>query len=125
MLYFNQIKKVGIVNKMNFEDRIKLIITTYNIKQKEFAKGLKVTPQHISGILNQTEKASPVLIELICEKFNIRNEWLTYGKGEMFKENNIDKFGIIISLIKQLDKKHQDFILRVLKDLVETENENK
>lgn len=117
------IKKVKILESQNLINRITIIMTTHKLKQKEFAKYLGVSFQHISGVIKGKSNASDILLNLICERFNINYEWLITGNGNMFKDNNIDRFSIVLNLLKQLNEKHQDFIIRTLKDLVETEKQ--
>ena len=48
------------------------------------AKDLNVTPAYIWKLLNKDDALpSDRLIDDICEKYKIRKEWLTEGKGGM------------------------------------------
>lgn len=65
-------------------DRIKLLRKKKDMSQGEFGKviGLK------QGAISKLEKSGNVVvdqnIQLICEKFQVRREWLVDGIGEMF-----------------------------------------
>ena len=65
-------------------DRIKLLRKKKDMSQGEFGKviGLK------QGAISKLEKSGNVVvdqnIQLICEKFQVRREWLIDGIGEMF-----------------------------------------
>lgn len=67
-------------------NRIKEVRKDKNLSQEEFGKRLGVTKAAISrlesGINNPTEQ----MILSICREFNVNEEWLRTGQGEMFIE---------------------------------------
>lgn len=69
----------------SINDRISLILDELKITKTEFAKKLKVSQQYISKLTN-TGTPSDMLIEDICEKFGIDEDWLRTGEGEMFEQ---------------------------------------
>ena len=67
-------------------ERIKLIRKALNLSQDEFGKRLGVTRGAITNIeLNKTEP-KPLFIKLICETFEVNEEWVLNGTGEMFAQ---------------------------------------
>ncbi|WP_235839220.1 helix-turn-helix domain-containing protein [Clostridium sp. Marseille-P2415] len=66
-------------------ERIGLVLKELNLTKTEVAKKLKVSQQYISKLV-VTGKPSDRLVDDICEKFNISEEWLRTGEGEMFKQ---------------------------------------
>lgn len=65
-------------------ERIKLVRKALKLSQDEFGKKLGVTRGAITNIeLNKTEP-KPLFVELICNTFDVNEEWLKTGKGEMF-----------------------------------------
>ncbi len=80
--FFNIIRTKGVKKILN--DRIKLIRKSLGLTQDEFGKRLGLTRGAITNIeLNKTEP-KPLLIDLICRIFNVNEDWLRTGEGEMF-----------------------------------------
>ena len=63
-------------------DRIAIILRESGMTKTAFAESLRVSQQFISK-LTRTGNPSALLIDDICEKYRIRKEWLTEGKGDM------------------------------------------
>lgn len=73
---------------MEMYDRIKLLRTEeLHMTQAEFGEALGVKRDVINNIennrLKNPEKQEPIY-RLMCEKFNVNEEWLRTGNGEMF-----------------------------------------
>ena len=80
--FFNIIRTKGVKKILN--DRIKLIRKSLGLTQDEFGKRLGLTRGAITNIeMNKTEP-KPLLIDLICRIFNVNEDWLRTGEGEMF-----------------------------------------
>ncbi|WP_051539938.1 helix-turn-helix domain-containing protein [Clostridium ihumii] len=74
---------------MEMHERIKKVRTDNKLTQSEFAKHLGVTRSVISNIeLNRLAKPEQKnsLIKLISKEFNINEQWLLDGIGQMFIE---------------------------------------
>lgn len=75
-------------DKLEMYDRIKLLRTEeLHMTQTEFGEALGVKRDVINNIennrLKNPEKQEPIY-RLMCEKFNVNEEWLRTGNGEMF-----------------------------------------
>lgn len=72
---------------MDISDRIKSLRKQINMSQEEFGKQLGVSRDVIGNIeydrLKRPDQKEP-LYKLICEKFEINEEWLRTGSGEMY-----------------------------------------
>lgn len=65
-------------------ERIKQIRKALHLSQDDFGKKLGVTRGVITNIeLNKTEP-KPLFIKLICETFEVNEDWVVNGTGEMF-----------------------------------------
>ena len=65
-------------------ERIKQIRKALHLSQDDFGKKLGVTRGVITNIeLNKTEP-KPLFIKLICETFEVNENWVVNGTGEMF-----------------------------------------
>lgn len=66
------------------DERIKLIRKKLELTQQEFADKLGIARNNIAGYETCKRSPSDAVISLICTKFNINEEWLRAGEGEMF-----------------------------------------
>lgn len=65
-------------------ERILMIIDAAGISKTEFAKRLKVSPAYVSKMVNKDYEPSDRLIDSICSAFDVSEDWLRNGAGEMF-----------------------------------------
>ncbi len=72
------------------------------LSQEKFAERLGLSRNFINQVENGKKNISDRTISDICREFNINEEWLKKGTGEMNKQN--DDIGNIISEL--LDKNH-------------------
>lgn len=64
-------------------DRILLVIEVNNLKKVEFARVLNINQSYVTQLIKGRNQPSDRLIEDICQKYNINEEWLKTGEGEM------------------------------------------
>lgn len=100
-------------------DRIGIVLDKSKKTKTEFAKSLKVSQQYISKLV-KTGNPSDMLIEDICQKYNVREEWLRTGQEPMEADDDID-FAALCFQIGIKDKKAR----RVLEDYVKLNEEDK
>lgn len=63
--------------------RISKILALKNLKKVDFARTLNIDSSYVTQLIKGRNNPSVRLIEDICEKFNISEEWLRTGKGNM------------------------------------------
>ncbi|HWT74078.1 MAG TPA: helix-turn-helix transcriptional regulator [Mobilitalea sp.] len=66
--------------------RVRILRKQLNISQEAFGAKLGVTGAGISKIESGQRNLTEQMIILICKEFNINENWLRYGKGEMFRK---------------------------------------
>lgn len=64
--------------------RIEKLIEALDITRTAFAKKINVTQPYISKLIAGNGVPSDRLIEDICEKYDVNEDWLRTGKGDMF-----------------------------------------
>lgn len=64
--------------------RIEECILALGIKKKDFAEKLNVSSSFVTQMVKGISSPSDRTIIDICQKFNVNEEWLRYGNGEMF-----------------------------------------
>ena len=74
----------------NVKDRIKKIRRELDLTQQEFAERIGIKRNTIANY--ETGRNDPVdsVISLICREFDVCEEWLRTGEGEMFKPKPSD-----------------------------------
>lgn len=65
------------------KNRIKEIRTSYNLTQQTFADRLQITRSNIAGYETGKRIPSDAVVSLICREFNIDENWLRTGEGDM------------------------------------------
>lgn len=64
-------------------ERIGTVLSELNLTKTAFAESLNVSQQYISKIV-KTGNPSDMFIDALCTKYNVNEEWLRTGKGDMF-----------------------------------------
>ncbi|MFR1705787.1 helix-turn-helix domain-containing protein [Eubacterium callanderi] len=65
-------------------DKVKELRKHLNLTQKEFGERIGLKPNSISDIENGKNSLTDIVLKSICKEFNVNEEWLRTGKGEMF-----------------------------------------
>lgn len=77
---------------MTLGQRIKLLRNTLKLKQDEFANIIIISRPMISYYEKDDKLPSAAIIKNICREFNVSEQWLLTGEGEMFLPEVKDKF---------------------------------
>lgn len=73
------------------KERLKKLRKTLDLTQQEFADKLKVPRNTIGGYEVGKSNPSDAAVNNICNIFNVNENWLRNGTGEMFIELTRDK----------------------------------
>ena len=87
-------------------ERIKEIRTTLGLTQQEFAEKIKVKRNTVATYEMGRSIPSDSAIALICSVFNVNEDWLRNGTGEMFLP--ISKDDEIAELLSEVLKEGDD-----------------
>lgn len=98
-------------------ERIKQLRNALGLTQQEFSDRLGTTRSNIAGYETAKRSPSNAAISLICEKFDVNEEWLRNGTGEMFKEHPLeDEIGYYVEdLLDYDDNPLYDLIIDMMK----------
>jgi len=69
---------------MSINDRVKQVRLQVGYTQVKFGERIAVAQQHLTNIERGERAVTDRIIKIICFEFNISEEWLRYGTGEMF-----------------------------------------
>ena len=67
-------------------ERIKELRKELKLTQQEFADELKISRGNIGAYEVGKNAPSDAVVSLICKTFNVNEEWLRFGEGDMFLE---------------------------------------
>lgn len=81
-------------------NRLKQLRKELNLNQEEFGKRLGLTKASISRLESGTNNITEQTFISICREFNVNEEWLRTGEGEMF--NELDKESKIMSWVGEI-----------------------
>ncbi len=86
-------------------ERTKELRKKLGLTLEEFGKRLGVTKSAISNIENGNRNLTDLMIVSICREFDVSEEWLRFGDGEMFvpKTGNQTLTDFLSDLIKDDD----------------------
>ena len=95
--------------------RIKEVRKSLQLTMDQFGEKIGLSKSGISSIENGNRNVTPKHIKLVCAEFNVNEEWLRTGKGEMFNYSEDD------SLIEKLTAEYKldGFVKRLLKKYLE------
>ena len=74
------------------KERVKTLRKQLSLSQDAFGKRLGVTGASISKIESGDRGITEQMILAICREFNVREEWLRNGIGDMFVDFSEDEF---------------------------------
>nr|DAI06803.1 MAG TPA: helix-turn-helix domain protein [Caudoviricetes sp.] len=101
--------------------RIKELRNQLNLTQKEFGNQIGLKPTSICDIEQNRCNVTERCIIAICSRFNVNEEWLRFGTGQMF--NSIDKsYNDFFEIFKKLNPILQDFLIQTAKNLLDTQS---
>lgn len=72
-------------------ERIKLLRKHFDLTQQEFADRLKIKRTAIANYEKGRNDPIDAVVSLICKEFNVNEQWLRTGEGEMFNKMSRDE----------------------------------
>lgn len=105
------------------KDRIKKIRKELDLTQQEFADRIGIKRGGVANYESGRNEPIDAVISLICREFNVNENWLRTGNGEMFRST--DRHGTIAKFMEQLlleeSGSFKNRLISVLADLNVTE----
>lgn len=111
------------------KDRIRKIRKLLNLTQQEFAKNIGSTQNVLANYEIGRRNPSNSVINNICKTFNVNEEWLRTGMGEIFKPTSQSELNalaekyqlskeatILIEKFIKLKREQQDAIIEFVKE---------
>lgn len=124
------------------KERLKELRKALGLTQQEFADRLHIKRTNIGNYEVGVSLPTDSVIALICREFNVSEEWLRNGTGEMFipmtRDEEIATFigGIqadvddtfkkrLISVLAKLDEEEWNLLEKIAEDIVNAKKETK
>lgn len=99
----------------SLHERIQAIITAKGMKKTEFAQKLNVSQAYVSQMCSGTKTPSDRTISDICREFNVNENWLRTGEGDMFIQmSRGDEIAAFVGNILRDDSNFQQKFISVL-----------
>ena len=102
-------------------ERISAVIESLGMKKTAFAERLNVSQAFISQLCSGIKQPSDRTISDICREFNVSEEWLRTGAGDMFqpKSRNEELFEFAAKMAEGNPKSIQAQLLTVMSRLTD------
>lgn len=84
-------------------ERVKEVRKSLNLTMEQFGNKLGVTKVAISNIEKEKRNLTEQMSRAICREFNVSEEWLKTGEGEMYQQLSEDEeiAGIVSDLLEE------------------------
>ena len=103
-------------------ERLKELRIHKKLTQQEFADKLGTSRNNIAGYEIGRRSPSDAVVSLICREFNVNEEWLRTGEGEMFIQlSEEDEVAAYVSDLLEDDGENPLYL--IIKEIMHTYNE--
>lgn len=103
---------------MSINQRVKQVRQSLNLSQAKFAQALSISNGYIAGIELGHNHVNDRIVKLICFTYNVSENWLKTGEGEMFGEKPNQLLELASSVFKELKPEYQEYILKQIDQLL-------
>lgn len=80
-------------------ERIKELRKSLGLNQTVFGEKIGIKQTTVAGYENGTRQPIDAVITSICREFKVSYEWLMYGTGKMFKDDDSDAQAIVDAIM--------------------------
>lgn len=95
------------------KDRIKSLRIELGLNQTEFGSRLGIKQTTVAGYENGARSPGDAMIVSICREFNVSENWLRTGQGEMFVQMDEDQE--LDYILGQISASADDTIKRIIR----------
>ncbi len=71
---------------MSIHNRVRQVRTALKMTQKDFGSRIAVAQSYLTNLETGKRDITEKIIKIICSEFNVNEQWLRTGDGEMFKQ---------------------------------------
>lgn len=110
------------------KDRLKILRNTLGLTQEKFADRINIKRNTLANYEIGRNEPIDAVVSLICREFNVNEDWLRTGKGEMFKERSpSEEVGYFVEEILEYDghgNPFYDMIIEMMKTYAELDEKS-
>lgn len=88
---------------MSINERIKTLRKALKLTQTEFGERVAIAQGHLTNIETGKREVTDKNVKIICLEFNVSENWLRNGEGDMF--NNLSREDEIVIWASKLTRK--------------------
>lgn len=103
------------------KERIRAIRKEKKLTQVEFGEKIGVKGNTITNYENGLRNPTDAVILSICREFNVNEEWLRYGTGEMYRKKDT----AFSELIAEIDYSDDKFLKNIITAYMELDEDSK
>lgn len=108
---------------MSTNQRIKQVRQALSLSQAKFAADISISNGYIAGIELENRKVNDRIIKLICATYNVNEDWLKTGKGNMFNLSPDPRTEHAMSIFKRLNPEFQNYALDQIEKLLQLQEQ--
>jgi transcriptional regulator with XRE-family HTH domain len=102
--------------------RIRLVRQALEMTQVNFSRVLSLSTGFLAGVETERRRVNGRIIKLMCSSFNVNEQWLKTGEGEMFIQSADEMFSKLVSLFKELKPEYRNFIIKQINLLLDIQD---
>ncbi|MBM6667507.1 helix-turn-helix transcriptional regulator [Lacrimispora saccharolytica] len=106
-------------------ERIRELRKHLNLTLEEFGKKVGVTKAAIGRIEKGERSVTDQMFLSICREFNVNEEWLRTGEGEMFTLQEDEEAAYVSELLEDTENPLYDLIKAIMKTYTQTGEKEK
>lgn len=94
--------------------RVRLLRKKLQLTQYEFSKIIVISSGQLACIETSKRAVNDRTVKLICDSFNVNEQWLRNGTGEMFSLERETQFTKLNALFGNLKPIYQEYIFNAI-----------
>jgi transcriptional regulator with XRE-family HTH domain len=102
---------------MDVNQRIKQVRNAIGLSQAKFAKRMAISSSYLAEIELNKKEATERVIRLLAVEFNVNDNWIRTGEGEMFKSEMDAQIATVISLFNSLSQNFKSCAVNQMQEL--------
>lgn len=110
------------------KDRLKFLRNTLGLTQEKFADRINIKRNTLANYEIGRNEPIDAVVSLICREFNVNEDWLRNGNGDMFKERSpSEEVGYFVEEILEYDghgNPFYDMIIEMMKTYIELDEKS-
>lgn len=104
---------------MTINERVKAVRKALKLTQKDFGQQICIAQTYLSQIENGDREVTDKIAQLIALQFNVSENWLHTGQGEMFASSHYEEE--FMEIFESLTPDSQDFLINTARQLLKNQ----